>query len=167
MQEPRGPAPTDVFAGPRALASTLDFRELLMFRRVSTVVALLAGALALPLASPLVAQQSASPPAPAAATTAAPAATTIAARTAGFEKRDGFVPLYLNDRTGALYLEIPRDSTRVLFMTTLATGFGSNALGLDRGSGGGVRVARFEKAGERVFVVFENTQFRSSGNADQ
>ncbi len=114
------------------------------------------------LAAPLAAQQPATLPAPAAP--AAPA--TIAGRTAGLERRDGYIPVYLNDRTGAVLLEIPRDSTRVLFMTTLATGLGSNALGLDRGSGGGVRVARFEKAGERVLVVFENTQYRSSGTAD-
>lgn len=96
----------------------------------------------------------------------APAATTIAARTAGLERRDGFVPVYLNDRTGAVWLELPRDSARMLLMTSLATGLGSNALGLDRGSGGGVRVARFDKVGERVLVTFENTQYRSSGGAD-
>ncbi|MHB8837864.1 MAG: zinc-dependent metalloprotease [Gemmatimonadaceae bacterium] len=92
--------------------------------------------------------------------------TSISARTAGLEKRDGFIPVYLNDRTGAVWLELPADSTRVLFMTTLATGLGSNDLGLDRGSGGGVRVARFDKAGERVLLTFENTQYRSSGGAD-
>src|SRR5512139_105075 len=92
----------------------------------------------------------------------APTATTIAARTAGLERRDGFVPVYLNDRTGAVWLELPSDASRMLLMTTLATGLGSNALGLDRGSGGGVRVARFDKVGERVLVTFENTQYRSS-----
>jgi hypothetical protein len=95
----------------------------------------------------------------------APAAT-IAGRTAGLDKRDGFIPVYLNDRTGAVWLELPADSTRLLFMTTLATGLGSNALGLDRGSGGGVRVARFDKSGERVLVTFENTRYRSSGGVD-
>ena len=107
-------------------------------------------------AAPLAAQQPAAPVPP----------VTIAARTVGLERHDGFIPVYLNDRTGAVWLEIPHDSTRALFMTTLATGLGSNALGLDRGSGGAVRVARFEKAGERVLVVFENTQYRSSGGAD-
>ncbi|MDQ8154234.1 MAG: zinc-dependent metalloprotease [Gemmatimonadota bacterium] len=97
----------------------------------------------------------------------APAApSVIAARTAGLDRRDGFIPVYLNDRTGAVLLELPSDSTRLLFMTTLATGLGSNAIGLDRGSGGGVRVARFDKAGERVFMTFENTQYRSSGGPD-
>ena len=93
-------------------------------------------------------------------------ATTIAARTGGLEKRDGFIPVYLNDRTGALLLELPRDSVRALFMTSLATGLGSNPIGLDRGSGGAARVVRFERVGDRLNVVFENTSFRSSGTAD-
>ena len=98
---------------------------------------------------------------------AAPAApATLAARTAGLDRRDGFIPVYLNDRTGAVWLELPHDSTRALFLATLATGLGSNALGLDRGSGGRVQVARFEKSGERVLLTFENTQYRSSGGAD-
>ncbi len=91
---------------------------------------------------------------------------TIAARTAGLERRDGFIPVYLNDRTGAVLLELPRDSTRTLFLTTLATGLGSNPIGLDRGSGGNVQVARFERHGERVLVVFENWDYRSSGGPD-
>jgi hypothetical protein len=123
--------------------------------RTTARTTVLATALATALATPAVPAQQA-PAAPA----------TIAARTAGFEKRDGFIPVYLNDRTGAVLLELPSDSLRALFMTTLATGFGSNTIGLDRGSGGGVRVARFDRAGERVLVTFENTQYRTSGGAD-
>lgn len=116
------------------------------------------------LGAPLAAQQ------PGGSASAAPAATavstSIAARTTGLDRREGFINAYINDRSGALLLEVPRDSMRVLFMTTLATGLGSNPIGLDRGSGGSVRVARFEKVGERVWVTFENTTFRSSGSAD-
>jgi hypothetical protein len=118
---------------------------------------------ALALAAPLGAQQPAGPAAPA-APQQQPA--TIAARTAGLEKRDGFIPLYLNDRTGAIWIEIPRDSTRALMLTTLATGLGSNPVGLDRGSGGGEQVTRFERSADKVLVIFENTQYRSSGGAD-
>ena len=121
-----------------------------MSRRLS------AFALVLAAAARLAAQQPA----------AAPIATSIVARTGGLDKRDGFIPVYLNDRTGALLLELPRDSTRALFLTTLATGLGSNPIGLDRGSGGGARVVRFDRAGDRINVVFENTSFRSSGSAD-
>ncbi|MCX5760211.1 MAG: DUF5117 domain-containing protein, partial [Gemmatimonadetes bacterium] len=104
-------------------------------------------------------QQSAAPAVPS-------APTTIAARTAGLAKRDGFIPVYLNDKTGAVWLEIPRDSTRALFLATLATGLGSNPIGIDRGSGGTEQVARFDRHGDKVFVVFENWNYRSSGGAD-
>lgn len=93
-------------------------------------------------------------------------ASSIAERTAGFEKRDGFIPVYLSDRTGQLLLEIPRDSTRVLFLAVLATGLGSNPIGLDRGSGGTEQVTHFTRYGDRMLVTFENTTFRSSGGAD-
>ncbi len=119
----------------------------------------LAALLALPL-STLIAQQPGAAPAPSAP------ANTIAARTAGLERRDGFIPVWINDRTGGLLLELPSDGVRALFMTTLATGLGSNPIGLDRGSGGGVKVARFQKAGDRVLMTFENTTYRSSGSAD-
>ncbi len=90
----------------------------------------------------------------------------IAARTVGLQKRDGFLPLYLNDKMGSVWLELPGDSTRALFLATLATGLGSNPIGLDRGSGGTEQVARFDRHGDKVFVVFENTGYRSSGGAD-
>lgn len=93
-------------------------------------------------------------------------AASIAARTAGLDKRDGFLPLYLNDKTGAAWLELPGDTTRALFLATLATGLGSNPVGLDRGSGGNEQVTRFERHGDKVFVIFENWAYRSSGGAD-
>ncbi|MGI9141383.1 MAG: zinc-dependent metalloprotease [Gemmatimonadaceae bacterium] len=86
----------------------------------------------------------------------------IAARTAGMEKRDGFIPIYLDDKQGKLLLELPRDSMRVLMFFGLATGLGSNPIGLDRGANGDNFVTRFDKNGERVLVVFENWNYRSS-----
>jgi hypothetical protein len=78
------------------------------------------------------------------------------------ERRDGFIPLYIDSKQGKLLLEIPRDSMRALMFVTLATGLGSNPIGLDRGSGGDSYVARFDRNGERVLVVFENWNYRSS-----
>ena len=118
------------------------------------------------LAAPCLALAQQAPAAPPAAPAAPAGATTIAARTAGFDRRDGFIPVYLNDRTGAVWLEIPRDSTRLLFLATQATGLGSNPIGIDRGSGGTEQVARFDRHGDKVFVVFENWSYRSSGGAD-
>ncbi len=89
-------------------------------------------------------------------------AASIATRTAGFDKLDGFIPLYVDSRQGKLYAELPRDDTRALFWTILATGLGSNPVGLDRGASGDEQVVRFQREGDRVLMVFENNAFRTS-----
>jgi hypothetical protein len=86
----------------------------------------------------------------------------LQAKTAGMERRDGFIPLYLDTRQGKIYLEIPRDSTRALMFVSLATGLGSNPIGLDRGASGDSYIARFDRNGDRVLVVFENWNYRTS-----
>src|SRR5712671_141252 len=86
----------------------------------------------------------------------------IAAKTAGMERKDGFIPLFLDPKQGKIYLEIPRVSTRALMFVALATGLGSNPIGLDRGAGGDSYIARFDKNGDHVFVVFENWNYRTS-----
>ena len=96
--------------------------------------------------------------------TAAPetAGSQLEAKTAGMERRDGFIPLYLDRRQGKVYLEIPHDSTRTLMFVSLATGLGSNPIGLDRGASGDSYIARFDRNGDRVLVVFENWNYRTS-----
>jgi hypothetical protein len=89
-------------------------------------------------------------------------ATSIAARTSGMERRAGFIPLYLDERQGRLFLEIPRDSLRVLAFFLQSTGLGSNPIGIDRGANGPDQVARFDRNGDRVLVVFENWNYRAS-----
>jgi hypothetical protein len=99
--------------------------------------------------------------------TTAPVASSIAARTAGMERRDGFLPIYLDGRQGRILLEIPRDSMRALCLITQATGLGSNPIGIDRGASGATYVARFDRDGDRVLLVLENWSYRtSSGNPD-
>ena len=97
-----------------------------------------------------------------AGTAPAPAASAIDAKTAGLEKRDGLIPIYLDNKTGKILLEIPRDSMRVLMFVGLATGLGSNPIGLDRGAGYDNYLARFDRNGDRMLVVFENWNYRSS-----
>ncbi len=111
--------------------------------------------LSLLLAAPIAAQQPANPP-------AVQPATTIASRTAGFDRRDGFVPLYVDTKQNRLFAELPRGANRALFWSSLATGFGSNPVGLDRGASGGARVVRFDRDGDRVLMVFENNAYRTS-----
>jgi hypothetical protein len=77
-------------------------------------------------------------------------------------RQDGLLPLYLDQQGEKLYLEIPHDSMRVLYFLSLATGLGSNPIGLDRGAEQGAYVARFDRHGDRVLLLLENWQYRSS-----
>jgi len=86
----------------------------------------------------------------------------IAAATARFQKLDGFLPLYLDTVQGRVLLELPHDSARALMFMTLATGLGSNPIGLDRGTDGPAQIVRFDRSGARVLAVFENWNYRSS-----
>jgi hypothetical protein len=87
---------------------------------------------------------------------------TIAERTSSMQKLDGFFPLYWDERTGTLWLEISRFDSEVLYTTGLAEGLGSNDIGLDRGIAGGGRIVTFERVGPKVLMVEPNESFRSS-----
>ncbi len=93
----------------------------------------------------------------------APARTpSIEERTSGMQKHDGYFPVYWDERTGSLFLEIPRFDTDFLYATGLAAGLGSNDIGLDRGQEGGGRVVSFQRIGPKVLMVQGNENFRSS-----
>ncbi|HUE86323.1 MAG TPA: zinc-dependent metalloprotease [Vicinamibacterales bacterium] len=119
-----------------------------MKRRFVTIVAL---AIATTLTIPLAAQQSraAAPP-------------SIDDRTSGMKRMDGYFPLYWDERTGSMFLEIARFETDFLFTTGLSAGLGSNDIGLDRGRGGQGRIVQFQRVGPRVLLVQDNQTFRSS-----
>jgi hypothetical protein len=82
-------------------------------------------------------------------------------RTAGFKKIDGFFPMYWDEAGGRLFLEIPKLDVEVLYSTGLATGLGSNDIGLDRGMLTGSRIVKFERAGPRVLMVQPNYEYRA------
>src|SRR5258706_12514236 len=86
----------------------------------------------------------------------------IDARTSGMQKLDGYFPLYWDERSGSMFLEIPRFDAEFLFSTGLSAGLGSNDIGLDRGAGGGGRVVTFHRVGPRVLLIQGNQSFRSS-----
>jgi hypothetical protein len=88
----------------------------------------------------------------------------IEERTAAMHKIDGYFSLYWDERTGSLYLEIPRFDSDFLYATGLAAGLGSNDIGLDRGQEGGGKVVRFERVGPKVFLMQGNENFRSSSD---
>ncbi len=90
------------------------------------------------------------------------ASQTITERTRNLDKRDGFYPLYWDAGAGRLLLEIPDFERQFLYLTSLATGIGSNDLGLDRGMIGDERIGRFERVGPRVLFLLENPRFRAT-----
>src|ERR1035437_3499076 len=95
---------------------------------------------------------------------AAPAGRTpaIDERTSGMLKLDGYFPLYWDERTGSLWLEIPRFDMDFLYATGLAAGLGSNDIGLDRGQEGAGKIVSFQRVGPKVLLVEANQSFRSS-----
>src|SRR5579859_203063 len=93
---------------------------------------------------------------------------TIDARTAGFQKLDGYLPLYWDDKTGSLWMEIDKFDAELLYATGLTAGLGSNDIGLDRGQSGQGRVIKFHRVGPRVMIVQPNYTFRAnSTNPDE
>ncbi|MFL6281000.1 MAG: zinc-dependent metalloprotease [Vicinamibacterales bacterium] len=93
---------------------------------------------------------------------------TIDARTTGFQKLDGYVPLYWDQRTGSLWIEINKLDTEMLYSTGLTAGLGSNDIGLDRGQSGQGRIVKFQRIGPRVLMVQPNYSFRAnSTNPDE
>jgi hypothetical protein len=95
---------------------------------------------------------------------AAPRPPAIEEKTQGWQKLDGFFPLYWDEVSGALFMEVTRFDTDVLYATGLEAGVGSNDIGLDRGQGGNAAVVRFERVGPKVFLVEPNLRFRADTN---
>jgi hypothetical protein len=91
----------------------------------------------------------------------APAAT-IAARTAGLQRTDGFVPFYWDAARGRVLIEVPLFDQDVLYYISAASGGGSVEMSFDRGIMGS-SVIHFHRSGPRVFVVEQNLRFRAPG----
>lgn len=99
---------------------------------------------------------------------AAPAMS-IAARAAGLEKHDGFLPYYWDAKKGELLLELsPAALDReFLYFTGLGSGVGSIKVFADRSTTASSAVCRLRRAGPKVLVIAENLSFRAqNGSAD-
>jgi hypothetical protein len=114
---------------------------------------LLAGVLMVPAAWPASAQEARRAP-------GAPQPT-IEERTSSMKKLDGFFPVYWDERAGQLWMEISRFNTEVLHAAGMASGLGSNDIGIDRGQTAGSRIVHFERVGPKVLMVQPNYKFRA------
>lgn len=86
---------------------------------------------------------------------------TISARTAGMQKLDGFFPIYWDEPTGSLFVEIPKLNYEFLYQVGMAAGLGSNDIGLDRAQLGDTKVVSFERVGPKVLMVQPNYDYRA------
>lgn len=77
---------------------------------------------------------------------------------------DGFLPLQWDEQNGKLLLEIPRFHEELIWQVSLASGVGSNPIGLDRSQLGGTHLIRFERVGPRVLMVEPNYAYRALSN---
>lgn len=86
---------------------------------------------------------------------------------AGTETLSGLLSLHLDRAKGRLLLELPAEAreggviAELLYIEGLATGLGSNPVGLDRGQLGPTRVVRLRTMGGRLLIEEENLGYRA------
>ncbi|MGH9764169.1 MAG: zinc-dependent metalloprotease, partial [Blastocatellia bacterium] len=89
---------------------------------------------------------------------------TFAELTAGLRKIDGYMPLYWDESTGKMLMEITRFNKELLLQISLPAGLGSNDIGLDRGQLGNTHIVYFERIGPKVLMVSPNYRYRAITN---
>lgn len=74
---------------------------------------------------------------------------------------EGYFRFYYQESKDKIYLEVDKLDQDFLYIHSLATGLGSNDIGLDRGQIGDGVVVRFEKAGNKLLLVQPNLRYRT------
>jgi hypothetical protein len=121
-------------------------------------------AAAVPLAALLCAAALAAPPQNAEAAGGPP---TVAKITANLEKKAGLLTFYVDRQKGKVWLEVPPAMDKngqvasFIYQEGIATGLGSNPVGLDRGQLGDTRIVDLRRLGGRVLVEQPNLKFRA------
>jgi hypothetical protein len=75
----------------------------------------------------------------------------------------GFFDFKWKEDEGKIKLIIPADKLNFefLYVNSLASGVGSNDIGLDRGQLGNSRIVKFERHGDKIFLVQNNLRYRA------
>ena len=103
----------------------------------------------------------------------APPAAGFTAATAGLQRKDGLVPVYVDHACGRVFVALqPSDSHglygRFLYQTYLRGGLGSAPVGLDRSVASETKLIAFRRAGDKIVAMLESTDFRADrGSADE
>jgi Met-zincin/Domain of unknown function (DUF5117) len=93
---------------------------------------------------------------------------TIEEKTQGMERLEGFFNLYWDESEGKLYWELDGTGAPFLYQVSLASGLGSNPVGLDRGQLGNTVILEPKRVGRRLLLLEPNTRYRArSDNPDE
>jgi hypothetical protein len=104
--------------------------------------------------------------APATVSAQARAIPSIAERTAGMTAKPGYFTLYWDEATGKLFWEIDKLDTEFLYQVSMASGLGSNPVGIDRGQLGGTAILVARRTGPRVLLMEPNYRFQARGTTN-
>ena len=79
-----------------------------------------------------------------------------------YAKYEGFFNFQYEQKEDKIYLDIDELEKDFLYVSSLATGLGSNDIGLDRGQLGRERIVHFKKYGNKLFLMEPNLYFRAN-----
>jgi len=80
------------------------------------------------------------------------------------KKYNGFFNFHFEESRDKIYLEVKNLDQEFLYVNSLATGVGSNDIGLDRGQLGRERIVKFQKAGNKLLLIQPNQNYRAITN---
>lgn len=75
---------------------------------------------------------------------------------------EGYFDFYYEESEDKIYLKVKKLNEEFLYVNSLASGIGSNDIGLDRGQLGNERLVYFEKAGNKLLLIQPNLKFRAN-----
>ena len=90
--------------------------------------------------------------------------------TKGMQRRDGLLPVWVDAKQGKLWLELPPpqgpygETARLIYVTGLAQGLGSNQVGLDRGRLDSSRLIVVRRVANRVLFEQQNLSYRATSD---
>ncbi len=77
------------------------------------------------------------------------------------QKYSGYFDFYYEESNDKIYLHVKETDAEFLYVNSLASGIGSNDIGLDRGQLGNRRIVKFQKAGNKLLLVQPNQNYRA------
>ncbi|MDP5081593.1 MAG: zinc-dependent metalloprotease [Winogradskyella sp.] len=75
---------------------------------------------------------------------------------------EGYFDFYYEESSDKIYLKVKNLNEDFLYINSLASGIGSNDIGLDRGQLGNERLVYFKKAGNKLLLVQPNLKYRAN-----